>query len=101
MGRRLPSRLRALHEVEGFLWCRALVDDRAYPADHANRIRGLPDVASHVDAAGPFLDRLVGEFERIELRFQLRPTRDDERHGTRFDNLREILTEVRLDEMGA
>src|SRR5437773_3342539 len=98
---RLLRRLPALHEVECLLGRASLVDDRADPADHADRVRGLPDVASHVDAAGAFLDRFVGELEGIQLRLQLWAARDDERHRARFDDLGKVLAEIRLDEMGA
>src|SRR5205807_4615892 len=77
---RLLLRLRALHQVERLLWGRPLVYDRADPADHADRIRGLPDGPSHVDATGPLLDRLIREFEGVELRLQFRPSRNDERY---------------------
>src|SRR5207249_7864367 len=98
---RLLRRLPALDEVERLLRRAPLVDDRADPADHADRVRGLPDVASHVDAAGAFLDRLVRELEGVQLRLQFWAARDDEGHGTRFDDLGEVLAEIRLDEMGA
>src|SRR5256714_8199162 len=63
---RLLLRLRALYQIERFLRGRPLVHDRPDPADHADRIRGLPDVPSHVDAARPLLDRLIRELEGIE-----------------------------------
>src|SRR6266550_3683812 len=98
---RLLLRLPALHEVERLLGRAPLVDDRADSADHADRVRGLPDVASHVHAAGAFLDRLVREVEGVQLRLQFWTARDDEGYGTRFDDLGEVLAEIRLDEMGA
>src|SRR5438445_8585534 len=96
---RLLLWLRALHQVERFLRGRPLVHDRADPADHADRIRGLPDVPSHVDAARPLLDRLIRELEGIELRLQFGPSRNDEGHWAGFDDLREVFAEIRLDEM--
>src|SRR5437879_7210347 len=98
---RLLLWLRALHQVERLLRGRPLVHDRTYPANHADRIRGLPDVPSHVDAASPLLDRFIRELEGIELRLQFGPSRNDERHRAGFDDLREIFAEVRLDEMCA
>src|SRR5438132_4925541 len=98
---RLLLRLRALHQVERLLWGRPLVYDRADPADHADRIRGLPDVPSHVDATGPLLDRLIREFEGIKLRLQFGASRNDERHRAGFDDLREVVAEIGLDEMRA
>src|SRR5438445_13025371 len=98
---RLLLRLRALHQVERLLRGRPLVHDRADPAYHADRIRGLPDVPSHVDAAGPLLNRLVREFEGIELRLQFGASRNDEGHRAGCDDLLEVVAEVRLDEMGA
>src|SRR5206468_7847450 len=95
---RLLLRLPALHEVERLLGRAPLVDDRADSADHADRVRGLPDVASHVHAAGAFLDRLVREVEGVQLRLQFWTARDDEGYGTRFDDLGEVLAEIRLDE---
>src|SRR5256885_10767283 len=82
---RLLLRLRALHQVERLLRGRPLVHDRADPADHADRIRGLPDVPSHVDAASPLLDRLIRELEGIELRLQFGPSRNDEGHRAGLD----------------
>src|SRR2546423_11594793 len=98
---RLLLRLRALYQIERFLRGRALVHDRADPADHADRIRGLPDVPSHVDAASPLLHRLIRELEGVELRLQFGPSRNDEGHRAGFDDLREIVAEIRLDEMRA
>src|SRR5712691_12367860 len=98
---RLLLRPRALDELEGFLRGRTLVDDGADPADHADGVRRLPDVPPHVHAFRAVLDRVVGELERIEFRLELRASRDNERDGTRLDDLREIFTVVRLDEMRA
>src|SRR5207302_10593240 len=98
---RLLLRLPALHEVERLLGRAPLVDDRADSADHADRVRGLPDVASHVHAAGAFLDRLVREVEGVQLRLQFWTARDDEGYGTRFDDPGEVLAAIRLDETGA
>src|SRR3989441_3679097 len=101
MVRRLLLRPRALHELERLLRRRALVDDRADRADHANRIRGLPDVAAHVDAPSAVLRRVEREFEGIEFRLELRTPRDDERDRTRLDDFRKVLAVVGLDEMRA
>src|SRR5947199_8715854 len=98
---RLLLRLPALDDVPRLGLVAPLVDDPADPADHADRVRGLPDVASHVDAAGAFLDRFVRELEGIQLRLQLWAARDDERHRARFDDLGKVLAEIRLDETGA
>src|SRR5438132_11878780 len=98
---RLLLRLPALHEFERLLGRTPLVDDRADPADHADRVRGLPDVASHVHAAGAFLDRLVREVEHVQLRRQFWTARDDERYGERFDDPGEALAEIRLHKMSA
>src|SRR6266550_5010844 len=98
---RLLLRLRALHQIERFLRGRPLVHDRADPADHADRIRRLPDVPSHVDAASPLLDRLIREFEGVALRLQFGASRNDEGHRAGFDDLREVVAEVRFDEMRA
>src|SRR5438067_865686 len=51
---RLLRRLPALHEVECLLGRASLVDDRADPADHADRVRGLREAPCHVGAAGAF-----------------------------------------------
>src|SRR5438093_12099887 len=88
---RLLLRLPALDEVERLLRRAPLVDDRADPADHADRVRGLPDVPSHVDAAGAFLDRFVRELEGIKLRLQLWAARDDEMHLAHLDDLGKVL----------
>src|SRR5713226_613863 len=96
---RLLLRPRALDELEGFLRGRTLVDDRADAADHADGVRRLPDVPSHVHAFRAILDRVVGELERIEFRLELGASRDDERYGTRLDDLRESITVIRLHEM--
>src|SRR3989475_12495965 len=88
----LLLRLRALHELERLLRRRALVDDRPNRADHPDGIRGLPDVSTHVDAPRAVLRRVEREFESIEFRLELRASRDDERHGTRFDDFRKVLT---------
>src|SRR5712664_1126626 len=96
---RLLLRPRALDELEGFLRGRTLVDDRADAADHADGVRRLPDVPPHVHAFRAVLYRVVREFERIEFRLELRASRDDERDGTRLDDLREILAVIRLDEV--
>src|SRR5437660_11321374 len=98
---RLLLRLPALHEVERLLGRAPLVDDRADSADHADRVRGLPDVASHVHAAGAFLDRLVREVEGVQLRLQLRAARDDEGYPTRSAALGDVLAELRLDDIRA
>src|SRR2546426_10842189 len=100
MGRRLPLRFRALHEIERLLRGRTFVDDRANAANHADRVRGLPDVPTHVHAFRAVLDRVIGQLERVEFRLELRAARDDERDRARFDDLREIVAVVRLDEMG-
>src|SRR2546422_917238 len=100
MGRRLLLRFRALHEIERLLRCRALVHDRADPADHADRVRGLPDVATHVDAFRTVLDRIVRQLERIEFRLELWAARDDRWDGTRPHDLREIVAVVCLNEVG-
>src|SRR2546426_4768550 len=97
---RLLLRLRALDDLEGFLRGRALVDDRPDAADHADRVRRLPNVAAHVDALRAVLDRIVRELERVEFRLELRAARDDERDRARLHDLREIVAVVRLDEMG-
>src|SRR5207237_9511823 len=98
---RLLLRLPALHEFERLLGRTPLVDDRADPADHADRVRGLPDVASHVHAAGAFLDRVVREVEGVQLRIQFWTARDDEGYGTRFDDLGAGLADTRTDIMGS
>src|SRR3989454_10276307 len=100
MGRRLPLRFRALHEIERLLRGRTFVDDRANAANHADGIGRLPDVATHVHAFRAVLDRVIGQLERVEFRLELRAARDDERDRARFDDLREIVAVVRLDEMG-
>src|SRR5256885_11367147 len=100
MVRRLLLRLRALDELEGFLRSRAFVDDRPDAADHADGIRRLPDVPTHVDALRAVLDRIVRELECVEFRLELRAARDDERDRARFHDLREIFGVIRLDEMG-
>src|SRR3989441_8233034 len=99
MVRRLLPRLRALNELEGFLRGRAFVDDRPDAADHAHGIRGLPDVATHVDALCTVLNRVVRQLEGVEFRLELRATRDNERDRARLHDLREIVAVVRLDEM--
>src|SRR3989449_11549668 len=100
MARRLPLRLRALDELEGFFRGRAFMDDRADAADHADRVRGLPDVPAHVDALRAVLNRVVRELERVELRLEFRAARDDEGDRAGFSDLREIFGARRLDEMG-
>src|SRR2546428_7053153 len=100
MVRRLLLRLRALDELEGFLRGRAFMDDRADAADHADRVRGLPDVPAHVDALRAVLNRVVRELEGVEFRLEFRAARDDERDRARFHDLREIFGVIRLDEMG-
>src|SRR3989449_1097755 len=96
---RLLLRPRALEELERFLRGRALMDDGADAADHADRIRRLPDVPAHVHAFRAILDRVVGELERIEFGLELRSSGDDEGDGTRLDDLREIVTVICLHEM--
>src|SRR2546428_13117888 len=98
---RLLLRLRGLDERERFLRRGAFVDDRADRADHPDGIRRLPDVPAHVDAPRALLGGLMRELERVELRVELRSARDDERHGARLDDFRELIAIIRLDEMRA
>src|SRR6266545_3275294 len=96
----LLAGLAALEDVEGFLRRRALVDDRADRADHADGVGGLPDVAPHVDARRSRLDGVVCELERVELRLELRASRHDEGHGATFDDSVKVrLAVVRLHEV--
>src|SRR5438093_11753847 len=100
MVRRLLLRLRALDELEGFFRARAFVDDRPDAADHADGVRGLPYVPTHVDALRAVLDRIVRELEGVEFGLELRAARDNQWDGTRLHDLREVVAVVRLDEMG-
>src|SRR5207249_7547522 len=100
MVRRLPLLLRALDKLEGFLRGRAFVDDRPDAADHADGVRRLPDVPTHVDALRAVLDRILRELEGVEFGLELRAARDNQWDGTRLHDLREVVAVVRLDEMG-
>ena len=65
--------------------------------DHCERELGLENVTSHVDSGSSALNRVVGEFERFELR-KLLTTGDDNRNRCASDNVLESFRVISLND---
>ena len=87
--------------VERLIDGRAVVDDFANGEEHRDGGIRLEDIASHIDAGGALVDRVLRELERVAFR-QFLAARDHDRDRARVRNLLELLVAVvRLNDVGA
>src|SRR5438309_8077747 len=93
-----PSRPRllAVEYFERVVDAGLVVDDRPESLHHGDRVLGLPDVPTHVDALRPEGDGVVGELERLAFRVELGSAGDHERHRARLHDLLEPVAIVGL-----